>query len=562
MTPELLITLPTGETHRLPLILNRLTIGRAPICGLSFPENSSLSRQHASIERDGDAWFIVDLGSRNGTFLNGVPARGPMPLTDYDRIQVGNIVIVFGTQREPSSLPVARAEPTRPKNSGQPVLVFKGQHLRIALSDATPFTFGRTSTLFRAATESHGDVCVKLFPQVKGIGWEGLANFEREVMAQTALKHRNILPVLDYGTQSEPHGSPFVVLPYCDGGSMRTLLRERSFYSLAAVQDILQQTASALDAAHADGVIHGDVKPENILLARSRTQAYLSDFGMSNVFAIHERFTTRVPGDPGGTTAYLSPEQIAESQQTAFSDIYAFAIVAYELLTGHLPFDQQLPPFRQMAAKVEGKVLDPRRFSPLITDEMTQALLVALDRDPLKRPRSAAKFCQLLSNPKHTSLTNEVVSGSQLKRVFISYSHYDAPWLERVRVHLRPLERQYQIDCWDDTHIDPGQNWREELQESLETASCAILLVSPHFLASDFCTLQEVPQLLRRALDRGIIILPLLLSPCRFQGWAELSKLQSVNPPSRTLAEMSSPECDRVLMRLADAVRQALAKDM
>ena len=379
-------------------------------------------------------------------------------------------------------------------------------------------------------------------PQVKGVGWESVAAFEREVLAQTTLSYRNILPVIDYGLKSEPHGSPFVILPYCDGGSIRNLIRERSFYPLSAVRDLLEQAAAGLDFAHSSGFIHGDVKPENILLSGDRFHAYLSDFGMSNVFAIQERFSTRVPGDPGGTTAFLSPEQISQNQQTGLSDIYAFAMVAYELLTGQLPFDQDLPPFRQMMAKVEGKVLDPRRFSPLITEEIKSALLLGLHRDPLHRPRSATAFYQLLTGPASNGAYDPSPEVTPGNTVFVSYSHHDSEWLNRIRVHLRPLSGQRLLQMWDDTHISPGQEWRREIEKALGSAACAILLVSPHFLASDFCTEEEIPRLLHSARDRGVTILPVIVSPCRFQETAEICVFQAVNRPSRTLAEMSGPE--------------------
>jgi protein kinase-like protein/TIR domain-containing protein len=326
------------------------------------------------------------------------------------------------------------------------------------------------------------------------------------------------------------------------------------------VRDLLLQTAAGLDAAHDAGFMHGDVKPENILLSEDRSRAFLSDFGMSKLFAIQERFTTQVPGEPAaGTTAYLSPEQISKGEQTALSDIYSFAMVVYELLTGRLPIDRDLPTFRQMLAKVKGETLDPRRFSPSITDEMAAALLAGLAVDPLMRPRSASAFCRMLigsEGPRRP--VNTTVGG---RSVFISYSHLDAEWVARVRAHLRPLEREQLLQLWDDTRIRPGAEWRGEIGRALDACACAILLVSANFLASDFCTTEEFPRLLRGAQDRGVAILPVIVSPCRLETVPELAAFQAVNAPSRTLAEMSGPECDRALMRLVDAVQQSLASD-
>lgn len=144
-------------------------------------------------------------------------------------------------------------------------------------------------------------------------------------------------------------------------------------------------------------------------------------------------------------------------------------------------------------------------------------------------------------------------------RVFISYSHHDSEWLDRIRVHLLPLERERSIDIWDDTRIGPGQDWRKEIRRALDTAVCAVLPVSPHFLASEFCSTGEIPNLLRGAGERGVLILPLNVSPCRFQEMpGEISTFQTVNAPSRTLSEMSTPECDRTLVKLAEAIQQCL----
>jgi hypothetical protein len=280
---------------------------------------------------------------------------------------------------------------------------------------------------------------------------------------------------------------------------------------------------------------------------------------MSNVFAVQERFSTVVPGPQGGTTAYFSPEQISENQQTPRSDIYAFAVTAYELLTGRLPFDASLPTFRQMMAKVRGEILDPQGFSPLIGAETKAALLTGLHLDPLKRPRTAREFCKLLAREDATLAASLTVTGEPRCGVFISYSHKDAEWLERIRVHLRPLEREGLVGLWDDTRIRPGTKWREEITRALETARSAVLLVSADFLASDFCTEIELVRLLQRAAERGVRILPVIVSPCQLSSSPGLAALQAINMPSRTLIEMDRGEQERVLVGLAAAVSETLA---
>jgi serine/threonine protein kinase len=553
---ELLILERDGASRRFALSQDLITIGRSPHCDIAFPATKSVSRQHAALRKSGNRWALMDLGSRQGTFVNGETLRGEATVRDGDRIQIGEITLIaVGEEQErPESAKSAPAPPA----STQAVLFFPGQKMRVSITDPTPFAFGRASTFFRAETPEHGMVCVKLFSQVSGDGWPNSLGFEREVLAQSNLRHPNVLPILDFGLRSDPHGSPFLILPYCECGSLRRFIRSRSYHSYASVRDLIEQIAQGLDAAHAAGIVHGDVKPENVLLADGEKRALISDFGMSSLFAIQERFTTKVPGEVGGTTNYLSPEQISQGQQTALSDIYAFALVVYELLAGRLPFDADQPPFRQMLAKVEGRLLDPRLFSPLVTDGMKDALFRGLSCNPLERPRSAVSFCRLLAERAGIDNDRGAINKRPRGRIFVSYSHRDHEWLEKIRIHLRPLEREGQIDLWDDTRIRPGAKWLEEIESALTEASCAVLVVSPHFLASDFCAMKEVPALLRAARDRGLTVLSVIASPCRFEQHLELVAFQAVNAPSRTLSEMSSPECDRVLLKLAEAVERAV----
>jgi serine/threonine protein kinase len=556
MIRGLIIKMGSAEPRYYVLAEETVTIGRSPYSSLSFPESTQVSRQHASIQKREGRWVLVDLGSRNGTLLNGTRISKEMPLATGDRIEIGDLTIECtgeeSSHQQPTAPPAAGQKPAPAR------MEFPGKRGVLLLPDPTPFAYGRSSVLFRATGTDGADLCVKLFPQVQGDTWDSVAAFEREVTAQSQLAHPHILPVVDYGLQSKPHGNPFVVFPFCEAGSLRLLLRERRYHPPELALPILEQLASALDFAHASGYVHGDVKPENMLFSSGRARAFLSDFGMSNVFAVQERFTTAVQGPQGGTTAYFSPELISDNQLTPLSDIYAFALTAYELLTGRLPFDPNLPTFKQMMAKVRGEVTDPRRFNPQIGDHARDALLAALHVDPLQRPRSAIEFCRRLSEPdRMVTATARAVRAGAGPTIFVSYSHKDERWLERVRVHLRPFERAGVIGMWSDKRIQPGDLWREEIEAALHEAKCAVLLLSANFVASDFCTEIELPALLERAQDRGVTILPIIVSPCQLDTVPGLSALQAVNSPSRTLTEVDRGEQERVLVALAQAVRNA-----
>jgi hypothetical protein len=144
-------------------------------------------------------------------------------------------------------------------------------------------------------------------------------------------------------------------------------------------------------------------------------------------------------------------------------------------------------------------------------------------------------------------------------KVFISYSHRDVRWLERLRVHLKPLVRDDEIDVWDDTKIRPGSEWRDEIREAINSARVAILLVSADFLASDFIATHELPPLLSAAEQRGTAILPLILSPCRFSNIETIARFQAVNEPSRPLSSMTRRNQEETLVKVSEAIETLLS---
>jgi hypothetical protein len=135
------------------------------------------------------------------------------------------------------------------------------------------------------------------------------------------------------------------------------------------------------------------------------------------------------------------------------------------------------------------------------------------------------------------------------KSVFISYSHKDRVWLERLQVHLKDLERRGLIERWDDTRIQPGSNWREEIRIALGSAKVAVLLISADFIASDFIAESELPQLLAAAENEGVTILPLILNHSLFGEKEELSCFQPVNSPERPLEGLAKVEQEFMLDR-------------
>ncbi len=137
--------------------------------------------------------------------------------------------------------------------------------------------------------------------------------------------------------------------------------------------------------------------------------------------------------------------------------------------------------------------------------------------------------------------------------VFVSYSHADKKWLERLKVHLKPLERDHQIVIWNDTKLRSGDKWLVEINKALSTPDVAILLVSADFLASDFIHRNELPPLLEASEKEGLIILPVLIGSCSFTN-SPLGQFQAINDPRQPLNLLTEGQVDEVFSQLFNRV--------
>jgi len=146
--------------------------------------------------------------------------------------------------------------------------------------------------------------------------------------------------------------------------------------------------------------------------------------------------------------------------------------------------------------------------------------------------------------------------GGRLQRqeLFISYSRKDRAFLERFWTHLSPLETLYGLQRWDDSRIQPGDIWLDEIEQALARAQVALLLVSPDFLASDFIRRKELPCLFEAAQNDGLKILWVPLLPCSWKRFRQIEQYQAVIPVNPTLAEMGEVERDRAMVGITDHI--------
>ena len=215
-----------------------------------------------------------------------------------------------------------------------------------------------------------------------------LSRFEREARLAAGLGHPGVVAVYDYGRDGD---LVFLVMELVDGGTLRDLLRERGSLSVPVAMSIMEPLLAALGAAHAAGLVHRDVKPENVLIS-SKGAVKIADFGL--VRAVTSQ--TMATGDVIlGTVAYLSPEQVSTGAADPRSDVYAAGIVAFEMLTGRPPYGGDNP-MSVAYQHVHNDVPRPSDSAPGTPEALDDLVVAATRRDPGARPRDASAFLSAL----------------------------------------------------------------------------------------------------------------------------------------------------------------------
>jgi eukaryotic-like serine/threonine-protein kinase len=220
------------------------------------------------------------------------------------------------------------------------------------------------------------------------------SRFEREIRVAASLQQANIVPVLAAG---DLEGLPYYTMPYVEGESLRARLG-RGPLSIAEAVGILRDVARALAYAHDHGVVHRDIKPDNVLL--SGHTAVVTDFGIAKAIAAASSMaagaTLTQLGTAIGTPAYMAPEQAAGDPATDHrADIYAFGCVAYELLAGQPPFPG-LPPHKLLVAHMSEIPKPVTALRPDCPPALASLVMECLAKDPASRPQSATELLRLL----------------------------------------------------------------------------------------------------------------------------------------------------------------------
>ncbi|MFA5916274.1 MAG: toll/interleukin-1 receptor domain-containing protein [Burkholderiales bacterium] len=174
--------------------------------------------------------------------------------------------------------------------------------------------------------------------------------------------------------------------------------------------------------------------------------------------------------------------------------------------------------------------------------------------------RLAKSILLALEQPEAFLISRIAAERDKHPSVFVSYSHSDREYVDRLLVHLRPLEKEGAIDLWVDTRLRAGDKWKKEIEKALAKATAAILVVSADFLASDFITDNELPPLLKNAEERGTRIIPLIVKPCRFARDKTLRHFQAINDPKQALALLPHGEQEIFYDQVASEVEKWLQR--
>ncbi|HWE33852.1 MAG TPA: protein kinase [Solirubrobacteraceae bacterium] len=255
---------------------------------------------------------------------------------------------------------------------------------------------GGMSTVYLALDsrlERH--VAIKLLAEHLADDEAFVSRFRREALAAARLVHPNIVQVFDFGFDESQH-QHFIVMERVSGSSCAELLRDRGHLDVEQAVDVVSQACRGLDYAHRNGVVHRDVKPGNLLVSDNDV-VKLADFGIAR--ATDQSSITQV-GSVLGTAAYLAPEQARGEEAGPRADLYSLGVVAYQLLSGRLPYEatslSELALMQQRERPTPLEDLNPR--VPL---ELAEAVAMALEIDQEARPADAMQYAKAIQDGAH-----------------------------------------------------------------------------------------------------------------------------------------------------------------
>lgn len=226
---------------------------------------------------------------------------------------------------------------------------------------------------------------------------DALKRFKQELILASKISHKNILRIHDMG---EVGGTKFITMAYVEGQDLHGILQDNPKLPMERILKFSIQLAEALAAAHAEGVVHRDLKPQNILVNKD-DQIFVSDFGLAKSFEEGAIGMTRT-GAFLGTPRYMSPEQVEGKPADQRSDLYAYGLILYEMVTGDVPFTGEST-LKVMYQRIQEKPKSPKLVNPELPNWLVRIIMRCLEKDPAARYQSAYEILADLQGSKSSA---------------------------------------------------------------------------------------------------------------------------------------------------------------
>jgi serine/threonine-protein kinase len=272
-----------------------------------------------------------------------------------------------------------------------PTPIMAGRVLARRYAIAEQLGIGGSGVVYRAFDRELGEVvAVKTVrPDVLAVDPTALERLKSEIRLARRISHRNVVRTHDLG---EADGIYFITMEYVTGTSLRELIDRGEPLPVPAVVAIAKQLCRALEVAHEQGVIHRDIKPQNLMVQPDGTLKVM-DFGVARLRERTQQLTST--GMVVGTPAYMAPEQLMDDPVDARVDIYAAGVVMYECLTGHRPVDGSSP-HALMARMLSSSIRPPHEVNPAVPKLLSAIVMRALAKEAGERPSTAGELYDLL----------------------------------------------------------------------------------------------------------------------------------------------------------------------
>lgn len=364
-------------------------IGNAPLLALLFAWEAPTGHAYVSMETAQTAGNdILASGTKDEVHLRWLPAPLPVLSLPLQSLTSTMVKTLSGTGPSVGAAATLRLDATKPD---EPLRAAKD--LSAGALFANRYVIekiigrGGMGVVYRA-TDSRLDetVAIKTLPgDVMSRSPEDLERFKREIRLARKITHRNVLRTYDYG---EADGVYFISMEYVPGYTLSELLEENPRLAPRTAMGISRQICRGLEIAHEQGIIHRDIKPQNVLID-PKGEVKLMDFGIARMAEAPEAMTSA--GMIVGTPHYMSPEQVQGLALEARSDVYSLGVVIYEMICGQRPFDA--PSLTAvLTAHIVQSPRPPIEIRPEIGDQVNSVILRCLAKNPVERYANAGEL--------------------------------------------------------------------------------------------------------------------------------------------------------------------------